>query len=326
MKTKILITLIGLLLCHCSDFAQGGKNTYFLKNNGKRLNGPDSADYVMIISKPDSGSLCDITEYYMDKTVKLKGKTIKPDDKQMQGECKTFYHTGQVREIANFKYGNKQGDSYVYYPNGKLYTHEQFLTDPNHPGGFKGNKYLILECRDSTGKVFALDGKGYYTGYDDSFATVLEQGPVKNGLRNGMWQGENGKKEHRITFIENYNNGELTGGKAADSTNNKTYTYIEREHPPRFQGGVDAFGKYLGQSIKYPHNAKINKIQGRVVLQFVVEADGSISNLSVLRSPDDELSAEALRVIKQSPNWEPGLQYGVPVRVSYVVPISFSLN
>ena len=98
------------------------------------------------------------------------------------------------------------------------------------------------------------------------------------------------------------------------------------EEMPFFPGGEKALLKYLMNNIKYPEIAEKKKKQGRVVCSFVVERDGSISNVKVIRSVYPALDKEAVRVIKSMPNWIPGSQNGSPVRVKYTVPVTFRLQ
>jgi TonB family protein len=97
------------------------------------------------------------------------------------------------------------------------------------------------------------------------------------------------------------------------------------EHLPEFPGGVEAFGKFLGSHVRYPKDAREKGIQGRVIITFVVEKDGSLSGYKISRGVSPDIDAEALRVLKMSPTWSPGTQKGKPVRVQYSVPISFTL-
>jgi protein TonB len=97
------------------------------------------------------------------------------------------------------------------------------------------------------------------------------------------------------------------------------------EIQPNFPGGEEAFGKFLRDHIRYPAVAKENNVTGRVFIQFVVERDGSLTDLKTLRDPGSGLGDEALRVLKISPHWKPGIQNGKPVRVQYTVPVNFSL-
>jgi protein TonB len=98
------------------------------------------------------------------------------------------------------------------------------------------------------------------------------------------------------------------------------------ESMPEFPGGTGELYKYLGQSIKYPPLAKESGIQGRVFVNFVVEPDGSISNVKVLRGIGGGCDEEAVRVVESMPSWKPGKQRGKAVRVSYNLPIKFTLQ
>ncbi len=102
--------------------------------------------------------------------------------------------------------------------------------------------------------------------------------------------------------------------------------YESVEQMPQFPGGEAEMMKYLAQNIQYPVNAARNNVEGRVVLQFVVEKDGRIGEVKIARTVDPELDAEALRVVKSMPNFIPGRQHGKPVAVWYTIPISFKLQ
>jgi TonB family protein len=98
------------------------------------------------------------------------------------------------------------------------------------------------------------------------------------------------------------------------------------EEMPEFPGGMAECMKWLGQNINYPAEAKEKGVQGRVIVQMVVEKDGTITNAKVVRGVDPLLDAEALRVVNQSPKWKPGMQKGEAVRVKYTLPIMFRLS
>ena len=99
------------------------------------------------------------------------------------------------------------------------------------------------------------------------------------------------------------------------------------ETMPEFPGGQQALFKYLGENVKYPVIAQENGIQGRVICQFVVNKDGSIVDVVVVRSSGEaSLDKEAMRVINSMPKWKPGKQRGKPVCVKYTVPVNFRLQ
>ncbi len=98
------------------------------------------------------------------------------------------------------------------------------------------------------------------------------------------------------------------------------------EQMPSFPGGETELRKYLAQEVKYPVIAQENGIQGRVFVKFVIDKDGSVTNVEVARPFDPSLDKEAVRVVKSMPKWSPGKQRGKAVRVSYTVPINFVLQ
>jgi len=112
--------------------------------------------------------------------------------------------------------------------------------------------------------------------------------------------------------------------KAVTEDENTIFNAVEQEPTPA--GGIGKFYEYLAKNIRYPAVAKENNIQGKVFLTFVVEKDGAITDVKVLRGLGSGCDEEAMRVLRAAPKWKPGIQNGRPVRVQYQVPISFALQ
>lgn len=108
------------------------------------------------------------------------------------------------------------------------------------------------------------------------------------------------------------------------ATKNEAFAVVEQM--PEFPGGMKELMTYLKDNIKYPKAAQDKKVQGRVIVQFVVEKDGTPTEFNVMRSVDPDLDAEALRVLGGMPKWKPGMQKGQVVRVKYTVPVTFRLQ
>ena len=106
--------------------------------------------------------------------------------------------------------------------------------------------------------------------------------------------------------------------------NQKVFDVVEQM--PEYPGGIKALFDYLCQNVKYPDDAEKQKIEGRVIATFVVETDGTISNIEVVKPVFPSLDAEAVRVLSGMPKWTPGMQSGKAIRVKYTVPISFNLK
>ncbi len=114
------------------------------------------------------------------------------------------------------------------------------------------------------------------------------------------------------------------GEVSPDDMIDEVYTIVEQM--PEFPGGEAELLGFISRNIHYPEEAKKDGIQGRVFIGFVIEEDGSVSNVRNLRGVDSELDAEAMRVVESMPKWKPGMQRGQAVRVSYILPIVFKLQ
>jgi protein TonB len=115
-----------------------------------------------------------------------------------------------------------------------------------------------------------------------------------------------------------------TMAQADSSATEKIYTSVQMV--PSYPGGMENFYKFLAKKVRYPDEARAHGTQGKVIVSFVVEKDGSLTDIHLVKDVKDGLGNEAIRVMKLSPKWTPGLQNGKPVRVVYSVPISFGLG
>lgn len=102
--------------------------------------------------------------------------------------------------------------------------------------------------------------------------------------------------------------------------------FVVVENMPEFPGGLLALRKYIAQNVEYPQIAIESGLSGRVFVGFVIDKQGKVTNVRVIRGVDDVLDKEAIRVVKTLPNFKPGSQRGKPVRVSYTVPVTFRLQ
>ena len=145
----------------------------------------------------------------------------------------------------------------------------------------------VIEIKDNTEEVETVD----FSAEDDASQRVVVQAPVAAPVEE--------EEEQQI--------------------------FVVVEKMPEFPGGEDAMRRYLARNIRYPLIAQENGIQGRVICQFVVNADGKIVDVQVVRGVEASLDAEAVRVIQSMPSWTPGKQGGKSVRVKYTLPIRFKL-
>ena len=123
--------------------------------------------------------------------------------------------------------------------------------------------------------------------------------------------------EHLSKQAEKKNGGKNRG---------KDFVFDVVEQMPSFPGGMKAMMDYLARNIRYPANAKNDLIEGRVILQFIVDKKGRLSDIKVVKSVEPYLDAEAVRVVKSMPRWNPGMQNGKAVKVRYTLPVTFRLQ
>ncbi|MXV52332.1 TonB family protein [Pedobacter sp. HMF7647] len=154
---------------------------------------------------------------------------------------------------------------------------------------------------------------------------VIEEAPAIEDLTNSLIGKINKAGDPAGTQTPEINpsagNG-MQGTETADP--NAVFESVEKL--PQFQGGEKEFYKYLSRNLRYPDNAVENNIGGRVFVSFIVERDGRLSNIKVMKGLGFGCDEEAMRVIKKSPAWIPGEQNGKAVRVQYTIPISFQMQ
>lgn len=174
------------------------------------------------------------------------------------------------------------------------------------------------------------------------------KGTTKKEVMDAMWQHKGEEEPLQVQLIKKSEDGSVSvesitkksdgdgefsvyesskpgrGGSSGNSEEGEIFQVVEEQ--PMFPGGMEEMMKFLQQNIKYPKEAQEQGKQGRVIVQFVVNKDGSISNDTIVRSVDPLLDAEALRVVRSMPNWTPGKQKGKPVRVRFTLPVTFHLN
>jgi TonB family protein len=348
MKLKYSLLLIVILFFVIPTFAQQ-QNVQFFNKAGLRVKLSDSAYFTRKITEADSGSAkFKVVDTYRNGKIKLTGNSSQLEALVLEGHSIAYYPNGVKQQVADYKKGvidgmytryyssgavlqtgeykegKIVGDLKDYFANGQLATLKKPIDRPANIGHAFYSQYLILASYDSTGKALVVNGNGYFVEHETGINLIDEEGYLQDGLREGEWKGIEKNKDSTIAFTEVFKKGLMITGTA--NISGKTFTYTSRIIEPEYKGGSQQFYNFLSHNIQYPLNARKNNITGSVYLSFWIEPDGSVTNAKVVRSPDAELGAEALRVVQQSPNWLPASQFGRPVRVQYTVPVNFSLR
>ncbi|MFB9844871.1 energy transducer TonB [Mucilaginibacter ginsenosidivorans] len=292
-------------------------HTYYFKK-GLPVAEKNSAEFVRVISMPtDSANkgLYIVTDYYPNGKLMMTGMPATTNyNLKRQGEFVSYYPNGNIQTVKRYSKDTLKGVQTYNYPNGKLY-HSDFYN-------IERKRYEIAELRDSTGKVLTSNGNGTAVLYDQKFKLMTDEGPIVNGVREGEWRGS---VNDSVTYVCLYKDNKGTTGKSFERSG-VVHEFTQAEIEPTYEGGLDKFYNYLVHNIHYPKAAKKNGVAGRVFLSFIIEKDGSLSNIKVLRGIGSGCDEEAVRALQLSPKWSPGYQYGMSVRVQYALPVGFTLK
>jgi TonB family protein len=313
---KPAFTILSAILLLNTALAQNAVKTYFLAKSGKIVSTKDSAEYLLQILPPDTSvdkNLVIVKEFYKSGKIHWEASsTVNTYPLKLQGNFTAFFADGKKMVFKKYDNGVPVGDEMDYYPNGNLYGTKTYVN----------GKPIIIEIRDSTGKVLVDKGNGRGIKYlDERYRKNYMEGPVVGGFQEGEWQV---KVNDTLKTLEEYKKGEVIASSFFDESGNRNYTAVEKI--PEFPGGVAAFGEFLSRNIVYPQRARRKGTQGRVIITFIAGDDGKLTDIKVVKGIGDGCDEEAVRVIKLCPLWKPGIVQGKPVRTAYAVPIMFALK
>ena len=233
---------------------------------------------------------------------------------------------GKLTQISDEEPGSKPIE-YSYDTQGRLTGIKSFMIDGmDEVENYEKNTTITYNAQGDMIKISAATWlcntkwvriRRLYTNTTLVTYTYDQQG---NWIRAAIKEQENGRVtprgaiERQITY--------WTGSDTSSDADNNIHDIVDEM--PTFSGGANNMVKYLSENLQYPEQAKATKISGKVLVNFVVEKDGSISNCKVVKSVSPELDNEALRAVSSMPAWIPGKKEGQPVRVRYTIPINFA--
>jgi TonB family protein len=194
----------------------------------------------------------------------------------------------------------------------------------------KDKSVFLKQLNDSTGNILAENGKGRWKEYNENFSAINTEGEVSHGLKDGQWQG---RMNDSVNFAMEFDKGKITSSatfyqykyKPKYKYKQPANTYTKVDKAPEFKGGPDEFHKFVDHHLIYPSIAREDGTQGIVMIGFVIEKDGSVSNVETITGIGDGCDEQAIRVIKLSSPWKPGILNGNAVRVACIVPFQFTL-
>jgi TonB family protein len=307
-----IVTLVVVMWLTIS-FVHGQPKTYY-DRDGKVVD--EKNCYVFTAKVKAKKGLDSINSYYCKdnsrKQILLADKYGMPN-----GDYLEFYEGGSIKSKGRMENGVLVDTFNVWYSNGSRWR-------TLYSGTLKNPQNKIVHYWDSTGRQLIVRGNGYCRCYEkDGKDLALMTGTVRNGLRDSIWHVYNASGT--IVREETLRSGAIVSWILKPRKNDGAEVFTAADEPATPSGGMDGFYKIIAQNIKYPAYAFRQNISGKVFVTFVVETDGSLSNVTILKGIGGGCDEEAARVVLLSPQWNPGKIGGKVVRQSIVLPISFRL-
>ncbi|KFF07558.1 TonB family protein [Flavobacterium reichenbachii] len=248
-------------------------------------------------------------DYYSAGKIQMEGNSGTKDNLLRRGDFIYYYENGNKKSTCSYEKGRLIGSKTEWYEDGNKKLEGENVPIDGYLTDFKVNQYW-----NSKNIQTVIDGNGDYEETDEK---LTGSGKVKNGLKDGVWKGKDGR--FKYTYTELYENGKLTKGTSIDSLS-KEHTYTQAFVMAKPKKGLEHFYKFIGDKFRIPKSAQ--GISGKIYLEFIIKQDGSIEKIRVLKSAGYGLDEEAIRLIREYPDWGSGEIRGIKIKVLYAIPIT----
>jgi peroxiredoxin len=251
------------------------------------------------------------TEFYLSGVVCLKAISTNKYFPIFEGPRIDFYENGVKKKESNYKHNNLSGKQIEWYENQNKKSEKEIIWNPEN-----GNSTSrVLQYWNANKEQKVIDGYGEF---EHSINGIYEKGEMKNGIKDGVWNGNDLKNNY--TFTENHKEGKLIYGVSID--NNKIeYPYKEIDEKPSPQKGMEAFNNYIIKNYKVNYKLSSKNISGKVYATFVINEQGKIVEAKILRDVGFGTGAEVIRVLENAENWIPAKHRGIPLKSTLSIPI-----
>lgn len=312
MKSALLSALF--LMMPIFLLAQDAKDKKTFLDSLENPTVKDNYTYYKIIKNYNIPSeTYEIRNYYRSGKLYGEGKTTDSLGLNITGKFITYHENGNKKSEGNYSNSNPTGPHKTWYENGKLQMDALYFEKEKTVGNLKINQFY-----DAKGKQTVKDGNGTY---EEETYGGKSSGKIKNGLKEGEWKGSNAKT--KATFIEIYTEGTLVSGESTDSDSQK-YPYREIIENPEPHKGMANFYKYVETNF---HIEDVDTpVNDRIIVSFIVEKDGSVANIKILKGLGGQLDLEAKRIVKKYNGWKPGKVRGMFARISLALPIAINIE
>lgn len=250
-----------------------------------------------------------VQEYYRSGEIRMEGTSTNKNGNSKEGILTYYHKNGNKKSLTNYVKGRVNGIDLEWYENGAKKLEGENIEDEKK----KISQLKINQFWDLNGVQKVADGNGFF---EDKDKNESSKGEIKNGLKEGVWEGSFNKS--KCSYRETYKEGNLISGESVDE-NKISYKYTEVEKRPEYKSGIMNFYHYVSKNYRMPN---VQGLKGKVYVTFVVDKDGKIVEPKVLSDLGYGTGEEAIRILKNCDEWIPGEQRGRKVRCTYSLPIN----
>lgn len=309
MKSNLFSAL--LLLTSLLSFSQTSNDkTIYLDSLWQETSQGNHKYYMVIKDYYTEKESYKIYNYYQSGAIQMEGTSKTKDAMLRDGECIFYYENGNKKIITNYVKSRPNGKCFEWYENGNKKLEGEYIEDEKTFFG----ELKINQFWDANNVQKVIDGNG---DYEDVGEKSFASGKIKNGFKDGFWQGYD--KKTGYTYSETYENHKLISGISIDS-NKVSHTYKVVELKPIPRRGYEHFYKYVGKNINIPK--KYDNISGKIIIQFIVNKEGEVVEPKIIKSLNYDLDIEALRVLTSYGKWSAGEIRGIKVKCTFSLPIT----
>lgn len=308
MKTTLLTTLF---LATITLFAQENKNKVFYLDSLHNITSEKKIFYTRIVEDYNSKKdLYVVTDYYHPSgKINMNATSKNKDNLRLEGTRIDYYENGNKKQESNYIDNKLNGKQISWYENSIKKSEKEITWDAKN----KSSDVKILQFWNPDGTQTVIDGNGQYEYSDDK---ISEKGELKNGKKQGTWEGKDLKDN--FSYKELYKDGDFISGISTDENNNK-FPYKQIIEKPTPAKGLDDFYIFIGKNFKTPKDEKIN---GKIYTKFIIDKSGKLTDVKTVKGIREDLDTQAIKVIYQYGNWIPGKRKGISINTPYNFPIT----
>jgi len=312
MKMKHpIVFLLSLFIISLSLSAQESKDKkVFLDSLWKETSEGTHKYYSIIYDYYSSQNSYKVSNYYKSGALQMEGYTNNKESLSKVGDYIYYFENGNKK--SKYHYNDESiptGKYYTWYENGSPELEGAYLKN-------RSDEVTIIHYWNENHDQTVVNGNGYLKGRDFD-----GEGNVKSGVKDGLWKIKSKNSKEKITEI--YDLGKFISGARIDE-NNVVTNYTEFEKKPIPRRGMNDFYGYISKNFRYTKASIKEHIKGKIIITFIVDADGKIIEPTIVQSLGYGLDEEAIRVLESYGKWIPGEQRGAKVRCLFSIPITLS--